>query len=208
MHIFGVVLQTLLEELEMLDLRMAGEIDLAGDLERLGLGIDAVKFDRRRADPLDSLQAPEEIEMPPGAAEFAIGGELQAYLFLAFDDLLDLAVFDGFQRGGVDFALGVLARAHPSAARCAAGCRHGRRGRGVSCVGSWFSPYRPLVPAKAGTQFFLPDSRLRGNERAIYLPHTSSASSTTMRSLAHCSSSASTLPSSVEAKPHCGDRQN
>ena len=29
-----------------------------------------------------------------------------------------------------------------------------------------------------------------------------------MRSFAHCSSSASTLPSSVEAKPHCGDRQS
>ena len=37
------------------------------------------------------------------------------------------------------------------------------------------------------------------------LPHTSSAISTIMRSFAHCSSSASTLPSSVEAKPHCGD---
>jgi uncharacterized protein involved in cysteine biosynthesis len=36
--------------------------------------------------------------------------------------------------------------------------------------------------------------------------HTSSASSTTIRSFAHCSSSASTLPSSVEAKPHCGDK--
>ena len=31
---------------------------------------------------------------------------------------------------------------------------------------------------------------------------------TIMRSFAHCSSSASTLPSSVEAKPHCGDRQS
>ena len=37
---------------------------------------------------------------------------------------------------------------------------------------------------------------------------TSSATSTTSRSLAHCSSSASTLPSSVEAKPHCGDRHS
>ena len=46
-----------LEELEMLDHRMAGEIDLAADLERLRLGIDAVEFDRRRADPLDALQA-------------------------------------------------------------------------------------------------------------------------------------------------------
>src|SRR5437868_547544 len=41
-----------------------------------------------------------------------------------------------------------------------------------------------------------------------HLPQTSSASSTIIRSLAHCSSSASTLPSSVEAKPHCGERQS
>jgi hypothetical protein len=34
------------------------------------------------------------------------------------------------------------------------------------------------------------------------------ATSTIIRSLAHCSSSARILPSSVEAKPHCGDRQS
>jgi hypothetical protein len=38
-----------------------------------------------------------------------------------------------------------------------------------------------------------------------YLPQISSASSTQKRSLAHCSSSLRMLPSSVEAKPHCGD---
>src|SRR5579872_1817076 len=39
-------------------------------------------------------------------------------------------------------------------------------------------------------------------------PHTSCATSTIMASFAHCSCSARTLPSSVEAKPHCGDRQS
>src|SRR6266850_4479606 len=39
-------------------------------------------------------------------------------------------------------------------------------------------------------------------------PQTSFDRSTIILSLAHCSSSASTLPSSVEAKPHCGERQN
>jgi len=29
-----------------------------------------------------------------------------------------------------------------------------------------------------------------------------------MRSFAHCSSSASTLPSSFESKPHCGDNES
>src|SRR5581483_5894382 len=43
---------------------------------------------------------------------------------------------------------------------------------------------------------------------ATHRPQISSASSTIMRSFAHCSSSASTLPSSVEAKPHCGDRHS
>src|SRR6266511_1306145 len=38
-------------------------------------------------------------------------------------------------------------------------------------------------------------------------PQTSFEISTIMRSFAHCSSSARTLPSSVEAKPHCGERQ-
>ncbi len=73
-----------------------------------GLGFDAAEFDRRRADHLDALESPEEIEMPPGAAEFAVGGELEADLFLLPDDLFDLAVLDRCQRGGVDLALGAL----------------------------------------------------------------------------------------------------
>ena len=31
---------------------------------------------------LDAIETPEEIEMPPGAAEFAIGDRLQANVFL------------------------------------------------------------------------------------------------------------------------------
>jgi hypothetical protein len=38
-----------------------------------------------------------------------------------------------------------------------------------------------------------------------YFPHTSFATSTASLSFAHCSSSVRTLPSSVEAKPHCGE---
>src|SRR5262249_38499940 len=55
--------------------------------------------------------------------------------------------------------------------------------------------------------FAFDDSGMRMSQRQT-LPHTSSASSTIIRSFAHCSSSPSTLPSSVEAKPHCGDRHN
>ena len=57
---------------------------------------------------LDAVEAPEEIEMPPGAAELAVGDRLQADLFLLLDDALDLAVFDRLERGGVDLALGAL----------------------------------------------------------------------------------------------------
>src|SRR5690606_6532129 len=39
-------------------------------------------------------------------------------------------------------------------------------------------------------------------------PHTSSAIARTSRSFAHCCSSVSRLPSSVEEKPHCGERQS
>src|SRR5260370_21374026 len=49
---------------------------------------------------------------------------------------------------------------------------------------------------------FLQETRLRR------YAHTSRATSTQRPSLAHCSSSANRLPSSVLAKPHCGERQS
>ncbi len=57
---------------------------------------------------LDAVEPPEEIEMPPGTAEFAVGDRLQADLFLFLDDLLDLAVLDRLEGGGVDLAFGAL----------------------------------------------------------------------------------------------------
>ena len=45
----------------------------------------------------DVVEHAVEIEMPPGAAEFAVGGELEADLFLLLDDLVDLGVLDLFQ---------------------------------------------------------------------------------------------------------------
>src|SRR6185312_16291949 len=48
----------------------------------------------------------------------------------------------------------------------------------------------------------------QGRDKEPQRPHTSLAISTIILSFAHCSSSARTLPSSVEAKPHCGDRQS
>ncbi len=64
----------------------------------LRLGLHALELDAVvELVDLDAVEHAEEIEMPPGAAEFAVGGELEADLFLLLDDLLDLAVFDLFQ---------------------------------------------------------------------------------------------------------------
>ena len=90
--------------------------------------------------------------------------------------VFDLAVFDRFERGGGDLALGVtLARLF----------QRGGPQQAADMIGA--------------------ERRFGSLHR---YPHTSSAISTIMRSFAHCSSSERTLPSSVEAKPHCGDRQS
>jgi hypothetical protein len=93
---------------------MAGEADLADDVGSLGLGLHAGELDAV-IDLLHhhAVEAAEEIEMPPRAAELAVGGELQAARFLVGDDLLDLGVFDRPQLFSRDRALLALRRAHP-----------------------------------------------------------------------------------------------
>src|SRR6185503_2793339 len=96
------------EKLEMLDMRMALEFDLSVDADCLMFGLDAVKLDTRVGrDRGDTFQSAKEIEVPPCAAEFAVGGKLETDFFLFFDDLLDLAVFDRLERRVVDFTLGM-----------------------------------------------------------------------------------------------------
>src|SRR5581483_9978102 len=96
-------------ELEVLKHRMAGKADFAGDLEPLVARVDAGKGDPRLHDVLvDAVETPEEIEMPPRAAEFAVGDRLQTDLLLAPDDPLDLAVLDRLEFGRRDVALGAL----------------------------------------------------------------------------------------------------
>ena len=68
--------------------------------------LDAGELDAvRGAHQLGAIEQLEEVELPPGAAKFAVGRKLQADLFLLLDDLLDLLILDRFQRGGVDLAL-------------------------------------------------------------------------------------------------------
>ena len=93
----------------MLDHRVVGEADLAADLDALHLGLHALELDAVvELVELDAVEHAEEIEMPPGAAEFAVGDELEPDLFLLLDDLLDLAVLDLFQLGRGDRALFAL----------------------------------------------------------------------------------------------------
>ena len=47
---------------------------------------------------LDAVKLSHIVELIPGAAELAIGGELQADVLLFLDRLFDLAVFDCAQR--------------------------------------------------------------------------------------------------------------
>ena len=65
-----------LDEAEILDVRMAGEADAAGDAHALGLGLDAVEDDAvTDLVELGAVEPFEEIELPPRAAKLAVGGE-------------------------------------------------------------------------------------------------------------------------------------
>ncbi len=90
----------------MIDHRMAGETDLAGDLDRTRLGLHTLELDAVvELVDLDVVHHPVEIKMPPGAAEFAVSDGFEPHLFLLLDDLDDLAILDFFQLGRVDLAL-------------------------------------------------------------------------------------------------------
>jgi hypothetical protein len=89
-----------LQKFEMFNLRMTDEIHFSGNLDSFVLCLDTVKLNAcSGANWFDTLESAEEVEMPPGAAEFTVGCKLQSDVFLLPDDLLDLAVFDGRQCG-------------------------------------------------------------------------------------------------------------
>src|SRR5262245_7784291 len=191
-----------LEEAEMREHGMAGKADPAGDLDPFRTGRNAVELDAMVGGvgrhPVEAL---EEIEVPPGAPELAAGGELEADLLLLLDDLLDLAVLDLLQLRRADLALlafrpRVLERRRAQQAAHVIGPER-RLG----------SLHRSSVIYCLSRTRSLSSPRTRVAMRR-HRPHTSPASSTIIRSFAHSSSSARMLPSSVEAKPHCGDRQN
>ena len=85
--------------------RVAGKAELAGHAHAFIAGGDGGKGDPGIHDvALDAVEPPQEVEMPPGAAEFAVGDRVQAGRLLFFDDALDLAVFHRLERRGVDLA--------------------------------------------------------------------------------------------------------
>ena len=67
-----------LQELEVLHHGVIGKTDLAGDADALRLGLDALKLDAVvELVELDTVEHAEEIEVPVGPAEFAVGRELR-----------------------------------------------------------------------------------------------------------------------------------
>src|SRR5438128_10219612 len=98
------------DELEMLDHRVwLRHAKLAGHLDALGPRIYRGKLHAGLHDVLlGAVETPEEIEMPPRAAELAVGDRLKADVFLPLDDALDLAVLDRLQGLRRDLALGAL----------------------------------------------------------------------------------------------------
>ena len=93
------------DEFEMLDHWMAGKrAELSDHAQHHRLGIDALKLDFALAEiGFDAVERTEKVVVPEGATEFAVGGGLQARLFLAFDDFLDLLVFHRLELIGGNF---------------------------------------------------------------------------------------------------------
>jgi hypothetical protein len=88
---------------------MAGEAELAGRAHAFGLGFDAGEDDALAGrDHLHAVEPLEEVKLPPRAAQFSVGRELEADLLLLLDDLLDLAILDLAKLLGRDLALGAL----------------------------------------------------------------------------------------------------
>ena len=80
----------------MRDHRVMRRAELAGDARRLGLGLNARELDSLvDLDEFDTVELAQEIHMPPGPPEFAVGDRLEADLLLLGDDLADFFVFDG-----------------------------------------------------------------------------------------------------------------
>ena len=97
----------LLQEAEMIQHRMmVREVQPADHADGVVAGLHAGELDALVGmKQFAAGEIFEKIKMPPGAAEFAVGGEFQADLRLLVHHLLDLAVLDLAQVVGGDFTL-------------------------------------------------------------------------------------------------------
>src|SRR6185437_8969749 len=84
---------------------LACDAQLVDDARALGTRRGAGEGDAFLHDVTLAAEAPQEIEMPPGAAKLAVGDRFEAELFLFLDDALDLAVLDRLETRGVERAL-------------------------------------------------------------------------------------------------------
>jgi hypothetical protein len=75
-----------------------GESDPVDDAHAFRFGFHSVKLDAAWGRvQFHTLKIGVEIEMPPGTAKLAIGGELQSDLLLLLDYARDLAILDRFE---------------------------------------------------------------------------------------------------------------
>ena len=87
---------------------------------------------------LDAAELVDEVHVPGGAAQLAVGDRAQTDLLLHRDRVANRLVLRGAQLLRGQAALVVRSRAPPAARAGAAGCRRGRRGRaGPRAVRSW-----------------------------------------------------------------------
>ena len=85
------------------------EADLAVDLDALGLGLHALELDAVvELHDVDAVEESEEVEVPPRAAELAVGGQLQPGILFAHDEVGDRRILDPGEGVGVDRPFGVL----------------------------------------------------------------------------------------------------
>ena len=81
----------------------------AHDVRRLRLGLHALELDAATdLAQFDAIEHPVEVEVPPGAAELAVGDASEPDLLLLADDFLDLGVLDRLQLGRADLAFVAL----------------------------------------------------------------------------------------------------
>ena len=84
---------------------MVRKAELAVNTDAARLGLHALEFNAVvELVDFHAVKQAVKVEMPPRAAEFAVGRKLQTDLFLLFDDLLDLAIFDLGELRSADLA--------------------------------------------------------------------------------------------------------